>query len=387
MRKEHWQQHALTVAIAAVVVGFGALARAQADEARNDKTRNFENRIHFLDGDDAPGEADGEARVQFFFVQDNDPPKESKEAPEKSEKKPDDKYRDVVREKIRGEVRERTKKDAGFWIGLRCNPIDVALRAQLAEVKDGGLLVEEVVDGSPAAKAGIQTHDVLVQAGDQTLQTVEQLLDAVKKAEGKEIKIALVRRGKLQGVVVAPTKREGSVEIELAPRVDKSDRDIILKWLDKELPDGQGKMFMRRVMPGMMMGGGLPKLPKDVTVTVTKTGAEPAKIVVKSAKGTSWELTDKDLSSLPEDLRGPVGAMVGQPGFGMRFDLETANTPQDVSRSAPPKLDVRPLPPGFAPKVRVESDGLERKLETLNERIDKLQKSLEELRDSKKEKE
>ncbi|MEX0586565.1 MAG: PDZ domain-containing protein [Pirellulales bacterium] len=364
MRNEHWQQHAMTLAIAAVVLGSGAIAQAQGEK------RNAEKGVRV----ELVAEDDVEVELKLQEGKDGDRKKDEKseEGTERREKR--------VRwiEKI--EKKDGGTAESGHWIGLQCSPIDPALRAQLG-LEKVGLLVDEVVPGSPAEKAGIQRHDVLTHAGDQALGSVEDLMGAVKKSQGKSLFIALVRGGKAQKFEVAPTRRDAKFEIELTPRVDKSDRDIILKWLDRDLPEGHGKVFMRRVMPGMMMGGGLPKLPKDVSVSITKTGAEPAKIVVKRGK-EAWEINEKQLDRLPEELRGPVGGMIGQPmGMAaMRLDGDGQKWPEDMLRPAP-RLDVRPLPPGVSPKLR-EAEGVEKKLEKLNERLDKLQKTLEQLREA-----
>src|SRR5262245_15019342 len=58
-----------------------------------------------------------------------------------------------------------------YWIGLLGGPIpaDDALRAHLDLPENQGLRVENVVPDSPAAKAGLKRHDILLRANDQDL--------------------------------------------------------------------------------------------------------------------------------------------------------------------------------------------------------------------------
>jgi serine protease Do len=75
-------------------------------------------------------------------------------------------------------------------LGLALRPLT---REERTEVEGGhGLVVEEVADG-PAARAGIQTGDVIVSANGESVASVEQLKKLVGKS-GKRIAL-LVQRG------------------------------------------------------------------------------------------------------------------------------------------------------------------------------------------------
>jgi len=62
-------------------------------------------------------------------------------------------------------------------LGVALAPAHVAakLRRAVGLPERTGLLVRAVVDGSPAARAGVQQGDLLVQAGDRILATVDDL--------------------------------------------------------------------------------------------------------------------------------------------------------------------------------------------------------------------
>jgi S1-C subfamily serine protease len=52
--------------------------------------------------------------------------------------------------------------------------------------------VRGVVDGSPAARAGVQRGDLMVRAGDRELHAIDDLFDALEGA-GESLKLSVVR--------------------------------------------------------------------------------------------------------------------------------------------------------------------------------------------------
>jgi putative serine protease PepD len=56
------------------------------------------------------------------------------------------------------------------------------------------VLVKSVIEGSPAAKAGVQAGDILLAIGDTELKTLRDLSDALKaRAAGDVVKLRLKR--------------------------------------------------------------------------------------------------------------------------------------------------------------------------------------------------
>ena len=91
------------------------------------------------------------------------------------------------------------------FLGVAVESLDDSLRSHLqSQIPDGsGLVVEDVADGSPAAKAGLQQHDILVSFDDQKLYSPEQLVRLVQNDKaGREAKLHIVRGGKPEEVRV-----------------------------------------------------------------------------------------------------------------------------------------------------------------------------------------
>ena len=69
----------------------------------------------------------------------------------------------------------------GGYLGVMLGPVPAVLRSQLSDVLPAGqgVMVRDVVEGSPAAKAGLQPYDILVSYGDQKLFSADQLSQLV----------------------------------------------------------------------------------------------------------------------------------------------------------------------------------------------------------------
>ncbi len=78
-----------------------------------------------------------------------------------------------------------TERPSEFWIGVDGVPPDDALRTQLELPADLGVVVTKVVPDSPAAKAGLRQHDVLLSADDKPLAKLADLAEVVKTKHDK----------------------------------------------------------------------------------------------------------------------------------------------------------------------------------------------------------
>ncbi|MGI6419070.1 MAG: PDZ domain-containing protein [Thermoguttaceae bacterium] len=254
-----------------------------------------------------------------------------------------------------------------YWIGLQCVSARPELRFHLGLADDEGILVEAIIDKSPAAKAGIQKYDVLTRAGDKKLTKVQDLIDAVDAVKEGLLKVELVRGKEKKTVEVTPEKRPpieppGPDAAFAPPGEWQKFYDFMKQWEPGK--GGRPSMRLRFWHPGAIItgdepvDGGTSKLPKNVTIKIQKEGEKPAEVTVTRGDQT-WNVKEDDLAALPDDLRPYVERMLGKAGA-------IARLPLGAEAFAP-----------FSP----ERDGrLEKRLEELNRRIDSLRQSIEELR-------
>lgn len=192
-----------------------------------------------------------------------------------------------------------------FWIGAFCEPLEGALQAQLA--RDGGLVVESVRPDSPASKAGIAAHDVLLRFGEDELRSVEQLVELVEKHGGKEVDVLLLRGGKEKHVYLKPAER---------PKDQLHDIELVEKQMKDKLAQlrRHQAVTMSLVRPGVVLPPGHARssdLPQGMSITIEKEGDSPAKIKVERGE-ESWSVTEDKLDTLPPEVRMHVEQFRGQ---------------------------------------------------------------------------
>lgn len=121
------------------------------------------------------------------------------------------------------------KPQAYLGIGVASLAPAVAAHAGEALAEGQGVLVIDVLVGSPAAKAGIKANDILATYGDQKLYSPEQLVKLIHHGQpGETIAIGVVHRGKLHTVKVMLTEHP-----QIAPEVALKPRPwLSLPWFD-----------------------------------------------------------------------------------------------------------------------------------------------------------
>jgi len=274
-----------------------------------------------------------------------------------------------------------------YWLGVECYPVRDPLRAQLDLPEGQGLVVGHVVPESPAAKAGIKRHDVLLTAGKRPLAKVQDLVDAIEQSKEGKLPIELVRGGKRQKLTATPAKRpEDARPKGPIPWGKGGEWDEVQKWFERAVPgwdwaEGKGPKRpwrFRFFHPGMILPPGAavrPPLPGNMTVTITKHGDNPAKVVVKR-DDQKWEVSEEELEKLPEDVRKHVELMLAPMLHGGWGDLRVFEPGPEWPH--PPEFTPKHITPQ-PPEGRLEKR-LERRIDELNERIEKLRESIEQLR-------
>lgn len=287
-------------------------------------------------------------------------------------------------------------KLSDYWLGIECYPVTPALRAQLNLPEGQGLVVEQVLPEGPAAGAGLKAHDVLLRAGDKVLKDVADLIQAIDASKDKEMTLEVIRGGKPTKINVKPARRPAEPPSSIWPGTPSSrlpDWERFRKWFEQIRPGPGGVMRYRFFHPGTILPPGTmaePGLPSNMTITITKQGNEPARIVVTRDK-EKWDVTEKELDKLPADIRPHVERLLGRGvfGLGLGFGGMGVDFPADpIVGPADPGAPKTPGGPQAKPDrpLRHPGGAIERRLEEMNRRIDQLFRSLEELRQQGREK-
>ena len=165
------------------------------------------------------------------------------------------KVQPVPREKLS----PKPRPSAGGWLGIRVSPVPAAVASQLA-LKDEGVMVLNLLKGSPAEKAGLDRYDVIVRVGDgEKVAGVEAFLASIQSRKpGGKVALTVLRQGREKSVTVAL----GESSDRKAEYVYEDDADEL--WQDRlRLHKG-----MLRKGPGGWIfqgsGGAKIDLPKDL---------------------------------------------------------------------------------------------------------------------------
>lgn len=103
------------------------------------------------------------------------------------------------------------------FLGVMVEELHPAIASHLGNVlsTQQGILVHSVSADSPAAKAGLKVHDILLTYDDQKLFSPEQLFKLVGGDKpGREVALGLVRHGKRETVKVQLGERAADVAAE-----------------------------------------------------------------------------------------------------------------------------------------------------------------------------
>ncbi|QBI21216.1 PDZ domain-containing protein [Egibacter rhizosphaerae] len=98
------------------------------------------------------------------------------------------------------------------FIGIEGATLSVSEAEELGI--DGGAEISEIVPDTPAAEAGLQSGDVVVGLGDDTILAMEELVTSVLEYEvGEAVEVHLLRDGEEETVEVVLAERPGDDEL------------------------------------------------------------------------------------------------------------------------------------------------------------------------------
>ena len=126
--------------------------------------------------------------------------------------------------------------DDRYRIGVTLSEADDTLRSHLKLAAGEGLVVTDVVDGSPAAKMGVKLHDVLIELDGKRLTSVEAINSQIQEIKEKTVLLKLLRSGQEVTCQIAPKKSSEPAQAQAMAElilVDEQARHpAIVRWLN-----------------------------------------------------------------------------------------------------------------------------------------------------------
>ena len=111
---------------------------------------------------------------------------------------------------ILSQLKEKGEVTRG-WLGVMIQPVTPELAKQFGLEKAEGALVSQVMDDSPAEKAGIEREDIIIEFDQKKIHKMRELPRIVANTPvGKRVELKVIRQGKEKNlkVVVSELKEE-----------------------------------------------------------------------------------------------------------------------------------------------------------------------------------
>jgi Do/DeqQ family serine protease len=84
---------------------------------------------------------------------------------------------------------------AGGQLGISVEPVTSAIASKLKLKKMAGVVITDVSAGSPAAEAGLQPDDVILEVNHQPVKSATDIREAVKTSGSRPVLLLMVREG------------------------------------------------------------------------------------------------------------------------------------------------------------------------------------------------
>jgi Do/DeqQ family serine protease len=179
-----------------------------------------------------------------------------------------------VRESLK-QILEKGRPVHGF-LGVRLYPIDERIRQTIGFEQTNGSLVIDVVPDSPAARAGLQTRDVIMEFNGKPVQSPTQLITMVQRTTvGQEVPLKIWRSGE---VITLQTNITENLSAE-PQQIDLTSAEtvqvirqygvVVRSFTDMERSRGFSGVVVTEVDPQGLAASGIRE--NDVILAVNKT--------------------------------------------------------------------------------------------------------------------
>jgi serine protease Do len=94
------------------------------------------------------------------------------------------------------------------WIGVALDNISEEAKTELGLKNTDGAIVQQIIQGSPADKAGLRLMDVIVAIGNKSVKNPQDLIEFIRNSEiGKRVEIKIIRNKNEIKTSIIPRER------------------------------------------------------------------------------------------------------------------------------------------------------------------------------------
>jgi membrane-associated protease RseP (regulator of RpoE activity) len=193
---------------------------------------------------------------------------------------------------------EQPARDSNAFLGVGVERIPPSLAAHMREqLSKSGLLVAEVAEDSPAAKAGIKQYDILTTCDDQRLMSPEQLINLIRAEKpGKNVSLGIIREGKSETVNATLSEMPASERAATGER-SRGERRM------RRGPEFTERFREFEEMPGLAgaRGGVHPNWERFESLNLEKTGKDQFKAAI-SFRNEKGETERREFTGTREQI-------------------------------------------------------------------------------------
>lgn len=227
-------------------------------------------------------------------------------------------------------------KDRG-WLGVSIGNVSEALADQL-ELDGEGVIIQNVVDGSPADKGGLKVNDVILEIeGDDVKGDVGRAVDLIKAHKpDEEVEILVLRNGREKELTVTLGSRSkmGNAfiwKMEVAPDAEFENR---IRTFGKMMRRGDDGEWVFEDLGDLK---GLSHLPMNLKMFLPKSGSRSMQVFVENgAKRIRTEVEeDGNVIVVEQDGDGAITVTrVDEDGNETETDYDDADDLEDADPEA-----------------------------------------------------
>jgi serine protease Do len=124
------------------------------------------------------------------------------------------------------------------WLGIGIQPLTEELSAKFGAKEGEGVLVNEVFEGDPAAKAGVEPGDIITKVAGQEVTTPSTLARVIAGVTpGKKIDIDVIRNHKHMILTAVLAVRKEEATLASIPPLQEGKLGLNVQELSKELAE------------------------------------------------------------------------------------------------------------------------------------------------------
>jgi serine protease Do len=288
-------------------------------------------------------------------------------------------------------------QDLAWWtvadqnLGMTLTPADDALRAHLKLPGDQGLIVTGLDFHSPAAQAGIEQNDILLNLENAALGKPADLEDNLKAAGDKPVSLKLLRGGKNLVIQVQPRVHVGlgpvqpeapafwigvsvsPIEPALRSQLKLPEKEGLLATeVFKDSPAAKAEIKVHDILT-KLAGKSLDSQEKLVVLVQANGGKTISLEFIREGKTQATEVT-------PEPRKNAQGNRFKDATYSFQFVRPGAMTPFSAPLRLSDRQDFWITNQSNAPAQPSAGDaGISKRLDELDAEIKQLRKAIEEL--------